>query len=105
MAQFVQKQPKAMISSSLRTGCPLPQITPCPLLDRFLLQYHGLDVIHKEADEDYGLPRSMTLDTLKDEQYLLVNDLFFFFLQKKIEIIDFFFFLFQKKVCSLWELL
>ena len=62
----------AMITSSLRTGSPLPQITPCPLLDRFLLQYHGLNVIHKESEEDYGLPRSMTFDTLKNEQYLSV---------------------------------
>ena len=63
----------AMMSSSLRTGSPLPQITPCPLLDRFLLQYHGLNVIHKEAGEDYGLPRSMTFDVLKNEQYLCVT--------------------------------
>jgi hypothetical protein len=61
-----------MITSALRTGSPLPQITPCPLLDRFLLQYHGLNVIHKEAGEDYGLPRSMNFDTLKNEQYLSV---------------------------------
>jgi hypothetical protein len=66
-----------MITSSLRTGSPLPQITPCPLLDRFLLQYHGLNVVHKEAGEDHGLPRSMTFDTLKNEQYLSV--IFFFF--------------------------
>jgi hypothetical protein len=59
-----------MIASSLRTGNPLPQITPAPLLDRFMLKYHGLDIIHKEAEEDYGLPRSLTLDTLQDEQYL-----------------------------------
>ena len=68
-----------MITSSLRTGSPLPQITPCPLLDRFLLQYHGLSVIHKEAEQDYGLPRSMTFDTLKNEQYLSV---IFFFLSR-----------------------
>ena len=61
-----------MITSSLRTGSPLPQITPCPLLDRFMLQYHGLNVIHKDAGEDYGLPRSLTFDTLKNEQYLYV---------------------------------
>ncbi|KAF8149165.1 hypothetical protein B0H34DRAFT_735166 [Crassisporium funariophilum] len=61
----------SMISSSLRTGSPLPQITPCPLLDRFMLKYHGLDVIHKDAEENYGLPRTLTLDTLKDEQYLM----------------------------------
>jgi len=60
----------AMIQFSLRTGGPLPQITPCPLLDRFMLQYHGLNVIHKDADEDYGLPRTLTLDTLKNEQYM-----------------------------------
>ena len=60
----------AMISSALRNGDPLPQITPCPLLDRFTLQYQGLDVIHKEAEEDYGLPRTLTLDTLQNEQYL-----------------------------------
>ncbi len=62
-----------MVSSSLRTGCPLPQITPCPLIDRFTLKYHGLNVIHKEAEDDYGLPRTLTLETLKDEQYLCVN--------------------------------
>lgn len=67
-----------MISSSLRTGSPLPQITPCPLLNRFLLQYHGLNIIDKEATEDYGLPRSLTLDTLKNEQYLLANNFSFY---------------------------
>jgi len=60
-----------MIASSLRTGVPLPQITPAPLIDRFMLRYHGFDVIHKESEEDYGLPRSLTLDTLQNEQYLM----------------------------------
>jgi len=62
-----------MVASSLRTGNPLPQITPTPLLDRFMLKYHGLDIIHKESEEDYGLPRALTLDTLQDEQYLYVS--------------------------------
>ncbi|KAF5346488.1 hypothetical protein D9756_010113 [Leucocoprinus leucothites] len=61
----------SMIASSLRTGNPLPQITPGPLIDRFMLKYHGLDIIHKESEEDYGLPRSLTLDTLQNEQYLM----------------------------------
>ena len=73
----------AMTTSSLRTGSPLPQITPCPLLDRFLLQYHGFNVIHKESEEDYGLPRSMTFDTLKNEQYLSVI-LYLFLLETKV---------------------
>jgi len=49
-----------MISTALRTGTPLPQITPCPLLDRFILYHHGLNVIRNEDDDDYGLPRTMS---------------------------------------------
>ncbi|KZT35081.1 hypothetical protein SISSUDRAFT_1064765 [Sistotremastrum suecicum HHB10207 ss-3] len=60
----------SMISTALRTGTPLPQITPCPLLDRFLLYHHGLNVIRKENDDDYGLPRTLTLSTLENEQYM-----------------------------------
>ena len=62
-----------MIYTALRTGNPLPQITPCPLLDRFMLRYHGLNIVHREAEEDYGLPRSLTLETLRNEQYLSVQ--------------------------------
>ncbi|KAJ6630533.1 hypothetical protein B0H10DRAFT_1981580 [Mycena sp. CBHHK59/15] len=61
----------SMISTALRTGCPLPQITPCPLVDRFSSKQYGLNVIHKEAEEDFGLPRALTLDTLQNEQYLM----------------------------------
>lgn len=60
----------AMISTALRTGHPLPQITPCPLLDRSMLRFQGIDVIHKEFQDDCGLPQQLTLDTLKDEQYM-----------------------------------
>lgn len=60
----------SMISTSLRTGHPLPQITPCPLVDRYMQYSHGLNVIRQEADDDYGLPRTMTIDTLANEQYL-----------------------------------
>lgn len=51
-----------MISVALRIGVPLPQITPCPLLDRF--------VANQDMSDDYGLPRSLTLETLENEQYL-----------------------------------
>ncbi|KAF5318091.1 hypothetical protein D9619_012029 [Psilocybe cf. subviscida] len=61
----------SMISNSLRNGTPLPQITPCPLLDRFTHKYHGLDVIHKDSEEDYGLPRNLSVETLRNEQYLM----------------------------------
>ncbi|KAJ6525711.1 hypothetical protein B0H19DRAFT_1223853 [Mycena capillaripes] len=60
----------SMISTALRTGCALPQITPCPLIDRFQSQF-GLHVIHKDSEEDYGLPRTLTLETLQNEQYLM----------------------------------
>jgi hypothetical protein len=62
-----------MISTSLRTGTPLPQVTPCPLLDRFILYHHGLNVIRNEEDDDYGLPRTMSIDVLKNEQYMQVH--------------------------------
>ena len=88
-----------MISSSLRTGSPLPQITPCPLLDRFLLQYHGLNVIHKEAGEDYGLPRSMTFDTLKNEQYLYVDFFSFSFLHSRVNLTFKFYFFYYSMFC------
>jgi hypothetical protein len=59
-----------MISTALRTGTPLPQVTPCPLLDRFIHYQHGLNVIRNEADDDYGLPRTMSIDMLENEQYM-----------------------------------
>ncbi|KAJ7286108.1 hypothetical protein C8J57DRAFT_1431688 [Mycena rebaudengoi] len=61
----------SMISTALRTGSALPQITPCPLLERFTQPQYGLNVIHKEAEEDFGLPRALTLETLQNEQYLM----------------------------------
>ncbi|KAF8911493.1 hypothetical protein CPB84DRAFT_1671782 [Gymnopilus junonius] len=61
----------SMMSFALRTGSPLPQITPCPLVDRFMLEYRGLNAIHKDSEDDYGLPRTLSMDTLKDEQYLM----------------------------------
>ncbi|KAF7419671.1 hypothetical protein PC9H_002263 [Pleurotus ostreatus] len=60
----------SMISTALKTGHPLPQITPCPLLDRYMERNHGLNVIHVDSEEDYGLPRTLTLSTLENEQYL-----------------------------------
>jgi hypothetical protein len=62
-----------MISTALRTGAPLPQITPCPLLDRFILYHHGLNVMRHEDDDDYGLPRTMSMDVLEDEQYMFAS--------------------------------
>lgn len=70
-----------MISTALRTGHPLPQITPCPLLDRYMQNQHGLNIVRQEADDHYGLPRTMTIDTLANEQYMYVHALpdFLFF--------------------------
>ena len=75
-----------MISVALRTGAPLPQVTPCPLLDRFVAHQHP-QLQPTEASfygseyplshpgnpgrpDEYGLPRSLTIDILEDEQYL-----------------------------------
>ncbi|OCB89516.1 hypothetical protein A7U60_g3311 [Sanghuangporus baumii] len=82
-----------MISTSLRTGTPLPQVTPCPLLDRFVapkMGFHFLNGedsaspdtnneggdtgeesdVYGEESEYAGLPRRLTAKTLEDEQYL-----------------------------------
>jgi len=60
----------SMISTSLRTATPLPQITPAPLLDRFWRYHHGLNILQQEAVDDYGLPRTVTFETLQNEQYM-----------------------------------
>ena len=64
-----------MISTALRTGTPLPQITPAPLLDRFLREHPGLNVLQQEAADEAGLPRTVTFDTLQDEQYMYISHL------------------------------
>ncbi|KAI5122416.1 hypothetical protein M0805_002966 [Coniferiporia weirii] len=62
----------SLISFALRTGKPLPQVTPSPLLDRFVTHYHGLNVhrTEDEAEADFGIPRTLTVKILEDEQYL-----------------------------------
>ncbi|KAF9236881.1 hypothetical protein BU15DRAFT_63602 [Melanogaster broomeanus] len=49
---------------------PLPQVTPCPLLDRFMARRHGLNVVHEGSDDDFGLPKVLTMDMLESLQYL-----------------------------------
>ncbi|KZT24411.1 hypothetical protein NEOLEDRAFT_1207860 [Neolentinus lepideus HHB14362 ss-1] len=61
----------SLISTALRTGTPLPQITPCPLIDRFMAHQHGLNVLIEEEDYVLGLPKTLTIDTLENEQYLI----------------------------------
>lgn len=64
-----------LISSSLRTGDPLPQVTPCPLINRFMERHYGLNVIHEECEEDFGLPKALTEETFESLQYLCVTRL------------------------------
>ena len=59
-----------MISTALRTGMPLPQVTPCPLLDRFIAHHHGMHLLQRMFEDEYGLPRKLTIETLENEQYL-----------------------------------
>lgn len=61
-----------MISTALRTGTPLPQITPCPLLDRFVVNQEALIAARGERETDYNIPQNLTIETLENEQYLYV---------------------------------
>jgi len=64
------KHPLGLISTTLKTGNPLPQVTPCPLLNRFIERHHGFGVIHQESEDDLGLPKTLTIETLESLQYL-----------------------------------
>ncbi|PWN49312.1 hypothetical protein IE53DRAFT_369881 [Violaceomyces palustris] len=59
-----------MCSTALRTASPLPQITPCPLVDRFLLFEHGFAITRDDEADDLGLPRTINLSTLSDQEYM-----------------------------------
>lgn len=61
-----------MCSTALRTGSPLPQITPCPLTDRFFLFEIGQAglAITRDAEDDLGLPRVVDCKLLDDENYM-----------------------------------
>lgn len=59
----------SMTSSSLRAGTPLPQITPCPLVERLYQKKYGLTVAHADGDSD-DIPESVTVDVLESEEYL-----------------------------------
>ncbi|KIY62539.1 hypothetical protein CYLTODRAFT_494564 [Cylindrobasidium torrendii FP15055 ss-10] len=59
----------SMITTALRTGEPLPQITPCPLVNRFYSQSSG----DMDEENDFRLPKRVTTETLQDEQYLMFS--------------------------------
>ena len=69
----------SMCSTALKTGEPLPQITPCPLVDRFMDTPHGFNaylptqegMAHTAWDEILAtLPSKITLSMLEDEEYM-----------------------------------
>lgn len=61
-----------MISTALRTARPLPQLTPV-LLEQFLRAQQGLDVLQPSVEDESSLPRSVTIETLEDEQYMCAS--------------------------------
>ncbi|TFK95222.1 hypothetical protein BDV98DRAFT_587243 [Pterulicium gracile] len=63
---------RCMIATALRTGTPLPQITPCPLISRIGQKAYGLNIIQHHAEDDFGLPRTLTKETLENEQYMML---------------------------------
>ncbi|TDL21197.1 hypothetical protein BD410DRAFT_821614 [Rickenella mellea] len=62
-----------MISTAIRTGTPLPQITPCPLLDRFMGQHQNVNLLREDMEDGFGLPSVLNIDTLENEQYLFFS--------------------------------
>ncbi|TIB35407.1 hypothetical protein E3P84_01376 [Wallemia ichthyophaga] len=57
-----------MCATSIKTGMPLPQITPCPLVDRGYSAKLGLDLGEHVPD---GLPSHVDFNVLKSEEYWL----------------------------------
>jgi len=70
ISDVCEKPILGIISTALRSGTPIPQITPCPLLDRFLRFTYGFNVVPGEEGDEYGLPETATVDLLEDEQYM-----------------------------------
>ncbi|CDZ98776.1 Predicted membrane protein [Phaffia rhodozyma] len=74
----------SLCSTALQSKSPLPQITPCPLVERYLERRHGLLVVddenidHRDVTQENekayprfkGVPRRVTVDILKSEEYL-----------------------------------
>ncbi|CBQ69669.1 conserved hypothetical protein [Sporisorium reilianum SRZ2] len=63
----------SMCSTALKTGQPLPQITPCPLVDRFMDTPHGFSTyLPGDGHDDIlaSLPAKITLATLQDAEYM-----------------------------------
>lgn len=77
-------------STALRAASPLPQITPCPLIERYLEHHRGLVVdfdddapdgshpttplrsssISMASSSDPGVPRRVTVAVLESEEYM-----------------------------------
>uniref|UniRef100_V5GRQ2 ER transporter 6TM N-terminal domain-containing protein n=1 Tax=Kalmanozyma brasiliensis (strain GHG001) TaxID=1365824 RepID=V5GRQ2_KALBG len=66
----------SMCSTALKTGEPLPQVTPCPLVDRFMDTPHGFntylpqDLAGPMDDVLASLPAKITMSTLQDAEYM-----------------------------------
>ncbi|SOV05536.1 uncharacterized protein UDID_07553 [Ustilago sp. UG-2017a] len=73
----------SMCSTALKTGEPLPQVTPCPLVDRFMDTPHGLHAYlppdptdtpggaHEGVEAILAtLPSKITMSTLQDAEYM-----------------------------------
>lgn len=58
-----------MCATSIKTGMPLPQITPCPLVDRGYSAKMGLDLGVKDEEIPEGLPSHIDFNVLKSEEY------------------------------------
>ncbi|GAC98298.1 hypothetical protein PHSY_005891 [Pseudozyma hubeiensis SY62] len=66
----------SMCSTALKTASPLPQVTPCPLVDRFMDTPHGFNIAQDTTASGHmdeilaTLPSKITFETLQDAEYM-----------------------------------
>lgn len=58
-----------MCATSIKTGMPLPQITPCPLVGIRHSAKLGLSLSANDEDVPEGLPLHIDFNVLKSEEY------------------------------------
>lgn len=64
-----------MCATSIKTGMPLPQITPCPLVDRGYSAKLGVELSNKTEEIPHGLPTHIDFNVLQSQEYWVSENL------------------------------